>query len=749
MVKLDALADRIINVHVTPFTHKEPFMDLAARYAGMPGTVVLMSGTDLDCARYHLLGVDPWLTLRTVGRDTFLETAGASHTFSEDPFDILQTLLNQLRLPTRAFPGIHVPVAAGLMGFLAYDLKDALEELPRTAVDDLRLPTLFMVAPSVLIVHDKRTRASWLCIPERQNHWGVPSVSAILDKFNAQSRVLASTGAFRGDIARARSGFTREEYISAVEKINAYIRAGDVYQVNLSQRFETAFEGDPFGLFQSLYAMNPAPFFAYIHAKDHHIVSTSPERFIQQSGPKVETRPIKGTRPRGNTPETDAAYRQDLCASRKDDAELSMIVDLLRNDIGKVCAAGSVRVTAHKRLEAYQNVYHLVSVVEGVLQPEKDAVDLIRATFPGGSITGCPKIRAMEIIDELEPCRRHIYTGAIGYISFHDTMDLSIAIRTATVLNGKMIFSVGGGIVFDSDPADEYEETLHKGHTLMTVFNDTEKTVQRPSIAWFNGTVRNLNDVCISVMDHGLLYGYGFFETLRADNGRAKHLLAHLARFNNTWRELFQTIPPDLTWPDIIAQVLRCNGLCETTAAVKILATRGTRDAPPFDHQLLVTARPYEHRLKGKQEAGLRLLVYPEPRQTPLAAHKTLNYLYYLLAGQWAKARGADEALILNPDKSVSETNTAALLVVSNQRVIRPFSQHVLPSVMQQSVCELLDRWGYSIETRSTLLQDLYAADDVLLVNALMGAVPVLSIENRGLRAASDLFERINRQVLS
>ncbi|MBW2195839.1 MAG: anthranilate synthase component I family protein, partial [Deltaproteobacteria bacterium] len=217
--------------------------------------------------------------------------------------------------------------------------------------------------------------------------------------------------------------------MDAIKRIKKYIVSGHVYQVNMSQRFEMGFAGDPFRLFKRLYKSNPAPFFAYINAGDHQVLSTSPERFIFQQGRRVETRPIKGTRPRGKTLAEDSALRFELEQSKKDDAELSMIVDLLRNDMGKVCKPGSVRVVEHKRTEAYQNVYHLVSVVEGILNCKHDAVDLIMATFPGGSITGCPKVRAMEIIDELEPKRRHIYTGAIGYVSFHDTMDLSIAIR--------------------------------------------------------------------------------------------------------------------------------------------------------------------------------------------------------------------------------------------------------------------------------------------------------------------------------
>ncbi|HYQ30156.1 MAG TPA: aminodeoxychorismate synthase component I, partial [Polyangiaceae bacterium] len=279
-----------------------------------------------------------------------------------------------------------------------------------------------------------------------------------------------------GTSGKVASLFSRDEYCAAVETIRKYIIEGDVYQVNMSQRFQGQIDAEPFDCFAKMYAANPAPFFAYINAGEHQIVSTSPERFIELRSGRVETRPIKGTRPRGKSLAEDAALRKELQESTKEDAELSMIVDLLRNDIGKVCRPGSVQVVEHKRLEAYQNVYHLVSIVKGELDPGVDAVELLRATFPGGSITGCPKIRAMEIIDELEPFRRHIYTGSIGYFGFDGAMDLSIAIRTATFTHGNVVFSVGGGIVFDSEPGSEYEETLHKGRTLLNALDAASAT---------------------------------------------------------------------------------------------------------------------------------------------------------------------------------------------------------------------------------------------------------------------------------
>ena len=270
-------------------------------------------------------------------------------------------------------------------------------------------------------------------------------------------------------VGELSSTFSREHYLEAVRRAREYIRQGDIYQVNLSQRFSFPFQGDLYRLFLQLFQRNPAPFYAYLNCGDFQILSTSMERFLLRQGDYLETRPIKGTRPRGRTPAEDAIRRQELTASLKEEAELSMIVDLLRNDIGRVCVGGSVQVQEHKRLEAYENVYHLVSIVTGRVRPGCSHADILRATFPGGSITGCPKIRAMEIIDELEPVVRHAYCGSIGYLGLHRNLDLNIAIRTAIGCRGQVHFAVGGGIVYDSEEVAEYEETLHKAMTLFRV----------------------------------------------------------------------------------------------------------------------------------------------------------------------------------------------------------------------------------------------------------------------------------------
>jgi para-aminobenzoate synthetase component I len=737
----------ISGFHAEPIELKESFMEAASRFAAVPGTVALMSGTGLDCARYHLLGVKPWLTL--TGRDQRLQVKiqDTIHHIAENPFEVLRQILRQFHFS--ALPSdIEIPIGAGLMGYLAYDLKDCLEKLPRTSVDDLGLPHICLFAPSVILIQDAVSRKSRICTPILTGS-GESMISDNLQAFRRDlSRPLPDDAGFSGDAGGFASSFTQPGYLRAVETIQEYIRSGDVYQVNMSQRFSTGFRGNPFGLFQSLYERNPAPFFAYIYARDHQIISTSPERFVYRNRDRVETRPIKGTRPRGNTAEEDQRLRNELSESLKDDAELSMIVDLLRNDIGKVCRPGSVRVAAHKRVEAYQNVYHLVSDVEGILDSNMDSVDLLRATFPGGSITGCPKIRSMEIIDEMEPVRRHIYTGSIGYLSFHDTLDLSIAIRTATVFKGKMLFSVGGGIVFDSNPSDEYEETLHKGKTLMGVFKDNKTHADPSPMVWMDGVLAPREETWLPVAGLGLQYGYGLFETIRAINGSPCLLQDHLKRFEHSWRALFNTDPPDVTWSDVLSQVLCANRLQNTVAAVKLMAVKAEEGSGFFGHHLIVMARTYTHRLEVLQSDGLRLLTYPEPRQTPLADHKTTNYLYYFLAGNWAKENGGDEALILNPDGTVSETHTAGLLAIAGKEVILPESTHVLPGIMSAKVCEILGQWGYAIIRRPLSPQDLNAADHVLATNALMGAVPVKTLDGKALICAKDICRRINGIVL-
>lgn len=731
-------------VHVETMELNEPFIDLASRFARLTGTVALMSGGDLDSARHHIIAAHPWLSVKGYGKNFVLTAGDQTFTCTGDPFEFLNELINVYSFQ---HDGASVPVAAGLFGYLSYDLKDFIEVLPKTVMDDRHLPHMCLFAPSIIIVHDKKENRTTVCVPELKHNRSIGKILADIKSIMAQP--LADKGAFAGGLSGFRSSFSRDGYIQAVRQIKEYIVSGHIYQVNLSQRFETEFSGDPFALFAELYEKAPAPFYAYVHAGDHQIVSTSMERFLLRRGKYIETRPIKGTRPRGKSSAEDQAMAAELQNSKKDDAELSMIVDLMRNDLGRVCEGGSVKVAEHKRLEAYQNVFHLVSVVTGTLKSDKNSVDLIKATFPGGSITGCPRIRSMEIIDELEPCRRHVYTGSIGYIGFHDTLDLSIAIRTATICKNRIFFSVGGGVVYDSDPADEYDETLHKGRSLMGVLQTDKPEIKPREFVWHNGAVKPASEAVFPVSDLGVQYGYGFFETIRVNKGNIDYLEDHINRFYKAWDALFQTPRPDLTWPDIISQVIEQNNLSHDTAAVKIMATYGDPTAPFHPHGICVSAKQYVPRPAIVKKGGPDIAVYPHPRQTPLAAHKTLNYLYYYLAGKWAKEKGADEALILNPDGSISETNTANILIIKGGCVIQPKSPAVLPGTMEEQVMNCLLKWGYKLSTAQIMPEDLYSADAVIMTNSLIGAVPVLSLDGRSIVYDFDLCKRVCEKVLN
>ncbi len=756
------------------------FEQTARAFAMDPGTILLLSGSELDSARYHILAAKPWLEVRSRGKTVTLQIGADTQlgsdirsgpkefTTGQDPFSVIDVLLARFKLPdvsidvTSDAP-VDLPVVAGLFGYFSYDLKDWIENLPRTCLGS-NLPDLLLYAPSILLVQDKQTARTWLCIPEFEHETGREKPGDIIQKtrdffFDRIHRPVKGQKFFM-DGAGFRSSFTKSEYTAAVKKIIDYLTAGDIYQANLSQRFETGFSGDGFSLFLDLFQRNPAPFFSYIHAGDHTIVSTSPERFIRQDGRHVETRPIKGTIARGRTREQDLENGVRLTKSLKDDAELTMIVDLMRNDISRVTQQGSVIVQEHKRLEPYDNVFHLVSIVEGRLEAGKTSMDLLRATFPGGSITGCPKIRSMEIIDELEPVKRHVYTGAIGYVGFHDCMDLSIAIRTAVIENNNICFSVGGGIVYDSDPELEFQETLDKGKTLMESLSGTQNTAKKSGNektsgnaksfgkvkAWVNGKIIDQDDAVVSAASPGFQYGAGLFETLLVRNDNIFCLEDHVSRMNQSWTRLFNEPGPDITWADVIHTLIRANNFEADCVAVKLLISRdpGARGRQLF---LAAFARKYIHRLELLGKPGLDLVTYPHPRQSPLAGHKTLNYLYYDRAGQFVRDHGADEALILNPDLTVSETNTAGIFAIQDNRVIIPESDHVLPSVTLKSVLKILADQGVEL-CRKKIPKDVFCRyPNIMLANALMGAVKVLSIDNKRIEHTKGLGSMINQHL--
>jgi len=401
--------------------------------------------------RHTFLGADPYAVLLARGDRISLWREGRERTFRGNPFDAVAQLLSEQKLDNPD----GLPLPCGAVGAFGYDLGQHLERLPHHAEDDLDFPDL------VLGFYDALTSTD-----------GADGSAVRVDLGTRFGRRAIDPGTY-GEVfgsgastARPGGNFTREQYLAAVARIREYIAAGDVYQVNLSQRFHARSSKLPFEVYQALKAASPAPYAAFLGFGRRSLISASPEQFLELRGRTLVTRPIKGTRRRGATPGEDDRLSQELLMSPKDDAELAMIVDLDRNDLGRVCEPGSIVVAAPKVLEKHPTVLHLSARIEGTLRRGLGPVDVLRAAFPGGSITGAPKIRAMEIIDELEPTRRAFYTGAIGALGFDGSMNLSIAIRTVLADGADYYFQAGGGIVADSDPAAEYDETLTKAAAM-------------------------------------------------------------------------------------------------------------------------------------------------------------------------------------------------------------------------------------------------------------------------------------------
>ncbi|RMT84179.1 aminodeoxychorismate synthase component I [Pseudomonas viridiflava] len=419
------------------------------------GAVLLDSGRPTaDRGRFDLLSAWPLQDL-TIQAE---ETGGAY-------IDRLRkglAVLGNTCLPS----GAELPFAGGLMGYLSYDFGRRLEPLPNQSIDDLQLPEARLALYGWALISDHQAQTSQLVF-----HPVVTEVerARLIELFEGTSAPADPPFSLQKPFA---ASINAREYRQAFERIQDYIQAGDCYQVNLTQRFQAPCVGDPWQAYQALRSACPTPFAGFMALSgDEAILSLSPERFVKVSDRHVETRPIKGTRPRGGDPEQDAEFAEQLMGSEKDRAENLMIVDLLRNDLGRSCKTGSVKVPELFSLESYPNVHHLVSSVTGELAAEHDALDLIAGSFPGGSITGAPKIRAMQIIDELEPTRRSVYCGSLMYLDVRGQMDSSIAIRSLLVKDGQVSCWAGGGIVADSDCEAEYQETFTKVRVLLETLN--------------------------------------------------------------------------------------------------------------------------------------------------------------------------------------------------------------------------------------------------------------------------------------
>lgn len=431
-------------------------------------TMLLNSSvTDENLGQYSFIGLNLFVKLQLCKNQVLIN----GEVQSKDFFNSLRKILNRYKVENETY----LPFVCGGIGYLSYDFGQKCEEIESGMEEEVDIPSAMFNFYDNIIIFDHKNNKSFISSMEIMSK-GTGSIDEILKKIS-ESRHINKNNLSSGHIdidekfeqKGFHSNFCKKDYIEAIRKTKNYIREGHVYITNMTQRFVKETYKDGYTIFKELMAVSPAPFSAYLDFNDFKIISSSPERFLKIDNGKMQTRPIKGTRPRGCNFEEDMFNKEELKNSEKDKSELLMIVDLERNDLSKVCKKNSVKVTELFEIEEYSTVFHLISNVEGALDSEKDIVHGIEATFPGGSITGAPKIRAMEIIDELEHSKRNIYTGSLGYISFHDTCDLNIIIRSILLKDNKAYFGVGGGITYESEEEFEYEETLHKAKAIMKI----------------------------------------------------------------------------------------------------------------------------------------------------------------------------------------------------------------------------------------------------------------------------------------
>jgi para-aminobenzoate synthetase component 1 len=458
---------------VKELTPAPDVLDAFEATAGQPYRLLLDSARDPErLGRYSFVAANPTVVVRSKGVRTELIDlrTNATKVVDGDAFTVVRKLLAPHA--SAQIPGLP-PFQCGAAGYIGYDWGATLERLPAPRYDDLAIPdVVFGIYDSVIAWDHQEGRCWQMDSPSLRSQ--EPTLGWTWMGQPPPPPTKAPAYPVEPDVAPVELGlcssFTRADYLDAVARVREYILAGDIFQANLSQRLEAPLTEPAWTLYERLRAINPAPFAAYLDFPEVTVMSASPERFLRVTvDGDVEARPIKGTSPRGVGPEHDAALGLALTESEKDRAENLMIVDLLRNDLSRVCAPGTVHVPELFALEYFATVHHLVSTVTGHLEPGRDAIDLVHASFPGGSITGAPKVRAMEIIAELEPSQRGVYCGSIGYVALTGATDLSIVIRTYVVPAGsdRVYFSVGGGIVADSDPEAEYRETLDKARALI------------------------------------------------------------------------------------------------------------------------------------------------------------------------------------------------------------------------------------------------------------------------------------------
>jgi anthranilate synthase component 1 len=435
-------------------------------------------------ARYSFLGSRPSVLVRSSGKTVEVIRDGRTErrSFGHDPLEVIKTVLSAYRpVPDPSLPRFF----GGAVGFMGYDVVRFFEELPGREKSGLDIPDVFFMVTDTIVVFDNITHMIKVVSnahvkgksPEAAYREATRKINALVKKLKQgkSSKFKVQSSSKKSKAHTLTSNFTQAQYEQAVLKAKEYIKAGDIFQVVPSQRFETKISTEPYEIYRALRLINPSPYMYFLRCGDTTVVGASPEVMVRLEGGRIDLRPIAGTRRRGATEDEDQALASELLADPKERAEHIMLVDLGRNDVGRVSEPGSVQVSELMVIERYSHVMHIVSNVRGRLSGGKDSYDVIRACFPAGTVSGAPKIRAMEIIDELEPTRRGPYAGAVGYFGFSGNMDTCITIRTLVIKKGVAYIQAGGGVVADSDPAAEYQETVNKAKAMMRAVEMAEK----------------------------------------------------------------------------------------------------------------------------------------------------------------------------------------------------------------------------------------------------------------------------------
>ncbi|MFA0608650.1 aminodeoxychorismate synthase component I [Vibrio sp. 10N.222.49.B4] len=457
------------SIQIKPLEYQSTLAkQLFSHIESVPWAMLLRSASESHVdSRYDILVAQPIATFETIGAKTTVNVNETCEVSESDPFELLDQYQQQLLPAISEHP--ELPFVGGALGYFSYDLGRRVEALPSLAKRDISAPDMAVGLYEWAVIVDHKLKAAFLVGQNIDTHWDWLTQQ---QSPSQQAKQAERTHQKFGLTTPWQSNMTEQSYANKFDSVQEYLLSGDCYQINLAQRFNAQYQGSEWLAYEKLEKYNSAPFSGFIRLAGCTILSVSPERFLELNSGTIETKPIKGTRPRSENSMIDDANAQDLLTAEKDQAENLMIVDLLRNDIGRVAKPGSVHVPKLFDIESFPAVHHLVSTIRAELDVHHSAHDLLRACFPGGSITGAPKVRAMQIIEELEPHRRSAYCGSIGYISRNGRMDTSITIRTLVAENNTLYAWAGGGVVFDSDCASEYQETLDKLSRILPVLAD-------------------------------------------------------------------------------------------------------------------------------------------------------------------------------------------------------------------------------------------------------------------------------------